>query len=228
VPQSRNRAVPGRIPDECLPIHMSEAEVDELFAACIPRLKKATRRMLRSQQDCEDALQDGLLLAFRKLHQFEGRSSFSTWLYSIVRNTSRIHYRKTAGRQAISLESDISDTVPSSPKAEFVETRPSPEETCIQNERSETLRKTAREMPARYRSAIQYFHIEGLGEEETARRLRLTVGALKSRLHRSRGMLIGRMRRAHPARSSKSWGFGGAARAGLRARCGEGAQLDRP
>jgi DNA-directed RNA polymerase specialized sigma24 family protein len=55
---------------------MSEAEVNELFAVCLPKLKKATRRMLRNEEDSEDALQDGLLLAFRKLHQFQGRSAF--------------------------------------------------------------------------------------------------------------------------------------------------------
>ncbi len=204
--QSRNTTVSGpEMGHECLPIHMSEAEINDLFAACLPKLKKATRKMLGNPQDCEDALQEGLLLAFRKLHQFEGRSSFSTWLHSIVRNTSRSHYRKTAGRQTVSLESDISDTAESFPKPGLAETRPSPEEICIQNERSEILRRTARTMPARYRPAIQHFHIEGLGEEETARRLHMTVSALKSQLHRSRRVLILRMRGSHLAARSKRW-----------------------
>ena len=206
MPQSRIRAISGRMPDECLPIHMSEAEVNELFVACLPKLKNAARRMLKNQEDCEDALQDGLLLAFRKLNQFEGRSSFLTWLYSIVRNTSRVHYRKMAGRQAISLESDASATAPSLPDSEFMEKRPSPEELCILNERSEILRKVVREMPARFQPAIQFFHLEGLGEEETARRLQVTVGALKSQIHRSRRMLICKAQRSYIARRSSLWG----------------------
>ncbi len=200
--QSRNTTVSGPATGHgYLPIHMSAAELNDLFAACLPKLKKATRKMLSNPQDCEDALQEGLLLAFRKLHQFEGRSSFSTWLHSIVRNTSRSHYRKIVGRQTVSLESAISDTAESLPKAELAETRPSPEEICIQNEHSEILRKAARTMPARYRPAIQHFHIEGLGEEETARRLRITVSALKSQLHRSRRILLLRMRSSHLAGS---------------------------
>ncbi len=199
--QSRNTTVSRPATGhECFPIHMSEAEINDLFAACLPKLKKATRKMLSNPQDCEDALQEGLLLAFRKLHQFEGRSSFSTWLQSIVKNTSRSHYRKTAGRRVVPLELDISDTTESFRKPELAETRPSPEEICIQNERSEILRKTARTMPAHYRPAIQHFHIEGLGEEETARRLHMTVSALKSHLHRSRRILILRMRNSHLAR----------------------------
>jgi DNA-directed RNA polymerase specialized sigma24 family protein len=76
VPQSEKRGVPAQMSEGCLPIYVSEEEINELFAACLPKLKKAARRMLRNQQDCEDALQEGLLLAFRKLHQFEGRSVF--------------------------------------------------------------------------------------------------------------------------------------------------------
>jgi len=205
VPQSRNKAIPGHMPEECLPIHMSEAEINELFAACLPKLKKATRRMLQNEQDFEDALQDGLLLAFRKLHQFEGRSSFLTWLYSIVRNTSRVHFRKVAGRQAVSLESNTLATTPSSPKPDFAEKRPSPEELCIQNERSEILRRAAREMPQRYQPAIQYFHLEGLGEQESARRLHVTVSALKSQLHRSRNILICKAQRSSPVVRSPFW-----------------------
>ncbi len=196
MPQSENRGIPAQMSEGCLPIHMSEQEINELFAACLPKLKRAVRRMLRNQQDCEDVLQEGLFLAFRKLRQFEGRSSLLTWLYSIVRNTSRIHYRKTAVRQTMSLESDTSGMFQSLTESEFVETRPSPEELCIQNERSEILRRTARRMPARYQPAIEYFHLEGLGEQETARRLQVTVSALKSQLHRSRRMLISRIRRS--------------------------------
>jgi RNA polymerase sigma-70 factor, ECF subfamily len=197
LPHSSNKGIPVRIPKNCLPANMSESEVNELFASCLPRLKKAVRSMLSNEQDSEDALQDALLLAYRKLDQFEGRSSFLTWLYSIVRNTSRVHYRKNLARQTISVEPQDAEQAPLPQKQEFVETRPSPEEICIQKERSEILRRTTRKMPARYRAAIYYFHLEGLGEQETARRLQISESALKSQLHRSRRMLTSRMRRLY-------------------------------
>jgi RNA polymerase sigma-70 factor, ECF subfamily len=176
---------------------MTDEQINELFATCLPRLKKAARKMLANQQDSEDALQDGLLLAFRKLHQFEGRASFSTWLYSIVRNTSKMHYRRQAAHQAISLEPQLEEEHPYSSDKELAASRPSPEQLCIQNERSEILRRATKEIPAKYHPAIQYFHLEGLGEEETARRLRITQSALKSQLHRSRRMLVTRIRKAY-------------------------------
>lgn len=186
---------------------MSEAQINELFASCLPRLRKASRKMLVNQQDCEDALQDGLLLAFRKLHQFEGRSSFLTWLYSIVRNTSRMHYRKTAGRRGLSLESESPSGDLLFSENDFVENRPSPEQACIEQERSEILREAARELPAKYHPAIYLFHLEGFGEAETARRLRITPSALKSQLHRSRRMLTSRIRKSHLANGLRASGF---------------------
>lgn len=180
----------ARVSGKRLPIDMTDAEINQLFASCLPRLKKAARNMLANQQDSEDALQDGLLLAYRKLHQFEGRSSFSTWLYSIVRNTSKMHYRKHAAHQTVPLEAELTDE-------HVAGTRPSPEELCIQNERSEILRRATKEIPAKYHPAIQYFHLDGLGEEETARRLQISQSALKSQLHRSRRMLVTRIRKSY-------------------------------
>ena len=173
---------------------MSESEVNDLFASCLPKLKKATRRMLRNQEDSEDALQDGLLLAFRNLHQFQGRSAFLTWVHSIVRNSSRVHYRKAAAHPTLSLEPILTDQSMPLAKSKFIETRPSPEETCIQRERSEILRRTTRELPSKYRRAVRHFLLEGLGETETARRLGVTTSALKSQLHRSRRILTHRIR----------------------------------
>lgn len=227
MPQSTNKFIPAPVPENKLPVNMSEEEVNELFASCLPRLKKATRKMLSNQQDSEDALQDGLLLAFRKMHQFEGRSSFLTWLHSIVRNTSRRHYRKASRRHSVSLEQGTPQESLNLQTAEFVETRSSPEEICIRKERSEILRKTAQEMPTKYLPAIQYFHMEGLGEEETARRLNLTVSALKSRLHRSRRMLTSRIRKSYVIVRARRSGFYRSVPPMLSARCAEESRVRR-
>jgi RNA polymerase sigma-70 factor, ECF subfamily len=123
---------------------MSEREVNDLFACCLPKLKKATRKMLRNPQDSEDAMQDGLLLASRKLHQFEGRSAFLTWLNSIVRNSARGHYRKAAAHPTISIDHGLGDQNTPLPESRFVEPQPSPEAVCIQHERSDILRRATR------------------------------------------------------------------------------------
>jgi RNA polymerase sigma-70 factor, ECF subfamily len=207
---------------------MNEAELNDLFASCLPKLKKAARRMLCNQQDSEDALQEGLLLAFQKLHQFEGRSSFATWLHSIVRNASRMQHCKVSAHPGVPIESEFPDETPVLHKTEFVETGPSPEEICIQKERSEIIRKATTRMPARYQPAIQYFHWEGLSEQETAQKLCLTSSALKSQLHRSRRMLTSRIRKSYVAVRARRSGFYRPVPPRLSARCAEESRVGEP
>jgi RNA polymerase sigma-70 factor, ECF subfamily len=181
---------------ERLPCEMDAAQLNELFAACLPRLRKSARRMFRNEQDSEDALQDALLLAFRKIHQFEGRSSFATWVYSIVRNTSRGYYRKTTAHPTISADLDYPSEEALVEHKHFADERPTPEEAYAQKERSAIFRRAAQELPERYRAAVYQFYLRGLGEEATAKALGIKVSALKAKLHRSRIQLSYHIRKA--------------------------------
>jgi RNA polymerase sigma factor (sigma-70 family) len=53
-------------------------------------------RVLGIQEDAEDVAQEGFIKAYEQLHQFEGTSKFSTWLYTIVYRTAlaKIQSRK--------------------------------------------------------------------------------------------------------------------------------------
>jgi len=55
-------------------------------------------RVLGNAEDAEDALQDGLLSAYRNLKRFEGRSQFSTWLTRIVINAALMRRARSASR----------------------------------------------------------------------------------------------------------------------------------
>ena len=97
---------PGNFKEDCMPSEVgSEIDrenekvvslimggdrkaVDLLFASHIPQLRRTAAWMLANSDDSEDALQDGLLLAYRNLNQFQGRAKFSTWLHRI-RNQRR-------------------------------------------------------------------------------------------------------------------------------------------
>jgi RNA polymerase sigma-70 factor (ECF subfamily) len=66
-------------------------------------------RVMRNYEDAEDALQDGLLSAFRNLKGFEGRSQFSTWLTRIVINAALMRRRSMSSRPAM-LSGENDDT----------------------------------------------------------------------------------------------------------------------
>jgi RNA polymerase sigma-70 factor, ECF subfamily len=69
----------ARAGDEDAYRRLVEPHRTELHAHCY--------RMLGSFHDAEDAVQDSLLRAWRGLANFEGRSSFRSWLYKIATNT---------------------------------------------------------------------------------------------------------------------------------------------
>ena len=56
-------------------------------------------RMLGNAQEAEEACQDTFLRIFHKLHQFEGRSAFKTWLFRIVYNFCMTRRRKLATKR---------------------------------------------------------------------------------------------------------------------------------
>jgi RNA polymerase sigma-70 factor (ECF subfamily) len=158
--------------------------------------------MLHNREDSEDAVQDALLLAYRKLHQFQGRSSFSTWLHSIVRNTARLYYRNAKAQPMLSTDHELFEEEQLAAENVFVDAHPTPEESWAQRERSLLLRSAANTLPKRCQAAVLQFYCKGLGEAVAAKTLGITVPALKARLHRSRHLLTRRIRQKCAPRAS--------------------------
>ncbi len=75
-----------------------EQAVEALFRRYQRPLFQTALRVLGNTEDAEDALQDGLLSAYRNLKRFEGRSQFSTWLTRIVINAAVRRFRWTKRR----------------------------------------------------------------------------------------------------------------------------------
>ena len=169
-----------------LPINMDATELGELFASCMPRLAKTAKQIMRNSPDSEDVLQEGLLSAFQNLNQFQGRSKFSTWLHSIIRNAAKMHMRKMASRPLYSIERELADQNSFLAESAFPDTRPNPEESCAQEERSRILMTTLGDLPPIYQRVIQLCDIEGLGGRDAAETLGLSIPALKTCLHRAR------------------------------------------
>jgi hypothetical protein len=63
-----------------------------------------------------------------------------------------------------------------------------------------------RELPARYQTAILHFYLKGLGEREAAKHMGVTESSLKAQLHRSRRILIQKIRKMYlPGMCSSSF-----------------------
>ena len=51
-------------------------------------------KLLKNREDAEEVTQDAFVKAYKNISQFEGKSKFSTWLYTIVYNTALTRLRK--------------------------------------------------------------------------------------------------------------------------------------
>jgi RNA polymerase sigma-70 factor (ECF subfamily) len=79
----------------------------ELYAHC--------RRLLRSDHDAEDALQEVLLRAWRGLGQYEGRASLRSWLYRIATNVCLNEIDRRKRRPPVATDEPVEQAGPDGP-----------------------------------------------------------------------------------------------------------------
>jgi RNA polymerase sigma-70 factor (ECF subfamily) len=140
--------------------------------------------------DAEDALQECFLAAWRSADTYRGGESARAWLFSIARNALRRQHRRRVGEPAAmeSLES-----------LGAMAGWGDPSEAGARFEVMEELAWAMGQLPDEEREVVTLRDLEGLGGDETAEALGVTVAAMKSRLHRGRLRLMGVLRRAEAA-----------------------------
>ncbi|MBA9085338.1 RNA polymerase sigma-70 factor (ECF subfamily) [Fontibacillus solani] len=137
--------------------------------------------MLKSSQMellAEDLCSETFYKAFRSLHSFrEVDASFSTWLYTIARNTVLSELRKQRNGN---IPLDESGYVPVAP-SEIV-----PEQAVLRSEKVDMVREAINNLPEKQRSALILREYEQLDYQEIASILGQSVSAVKSLLFRAR------------------------------------------
>lgn len=93
-------------PDQDLVEEVKKGQVTS-FSVLVQRhqrvLLQLALRMTRELELAEDVVQDSFIKAFQKIHLFEGRSSFKSWMYRIVINTAKNKMRR-GRREVVDLE----------------------------------------------------------------------------------------------------------------------------
>jgi len=138
-------------------------------------------RMLGSQDDAEDAVQEVFLRAHRSLKAFRGNARFSTWLYRIATNFCLDEIRRRKSPVSFDALSEDSSWEP--------EDESGANDPARQLDRSltkEAVESALRAMSPNYRILIVLRHLEGLPYEEIASILGCSINSLNVRLHRAR------------------------------------------
>jgi len=132
----------------------------------------------RMEVMAEDLCSETFYKAFRSLHSFrEVEASFSTWLYTIARNTVLSELRRHKG-----------NTIPFEEGGpfKFVSSESTPEQTILRNEKVSKVREAINNLPEKQRSALILREYDQLEYQEIANILGQTVSSVKSLLFRAR------------------------------------------
>ncbi len=164
---------------------------EEAFAALLGRYQGKVYRLAmnltRNPQDAEEVTQDVFLAVARKIGGFDGRATFSTWLYRVTANAALIKLRSRRNEPHPSIETAgpafAADGSFARPVADWSDL---PEERLLAAESRQVLRKAIENLPPDYKALVVLRDIEGLSNQEVAEILGTTVLAVKSRLHRAR------------------------------------------
>ncbi|AKF95480.1 sigma-70 family RNA polymerase sigma factor [Brevibacillus laterosporus] len=135
-------------------------------------------RQAHLEHIAEDICQETFYKAYKSLHSFRDvEATFSTWLYTIARNTVLSELRKSRNAD-VYLEDSVQ--VPS------ISFERLPEQQLLQTEREDLVRQAINNLPEKQRSALILREYEQLDYNEIAKILDLTVSSVKSLLFRAR------------------------------------------
>jgi len=171
----------GGVPDE--DVLTASVSQPHLFAQIVrkyeaPFLRKA-QSIVRSEEEATDVVQEAFTKIYLNAAKFQKQegASFSSWGYRILINTALTHYtkRKREGMFRTELEPEIMELIPDKNLRQF-------EKKELMDEIASVLTR----MPESFARVLTLFFVEGKPQEEIARSEGVSVGAIKTRVHRAK------------------------------------------
>jgi RNA polymerase sigma-70 factor (ECF subfamily) len=146
-------------------------------------------RILQSEADAEDAVQEAHLHVLARLDQFAGRSSFLTWLTRIVMNEALM--RRRARKPSVAL-----DVPPANggTNVVLISTARNPEQQALEEEMRQVLHSALSALPEKYRTVFRMREVDEVDVDTVAVRLGISHECVKTRLHRAKVLLRRRLR----------------------------------
>ncbi|MBB4119689.1 RNA polymerase sigma-70 factor (ECF subfamily) [Mesonia hippocampi] len=134
-------------------------------------------RFMKNEHDAEEAMQEGFIQAFTKLHQFTGEVTFGAWLKRIVINKS-IDMLKARKLDLVALDEHRVAKVEEDNNWDVADS-------VTINQVKEAIAK----LPERYKYPVMLFLIEGYDHEEISEILNITAVSSRTLVHRGKRKL---------------------------------------
>ena len=172
-----------------------EQALEAIFNRYSAKLYNVAQRILGEVADAEEVIQDVFWTAFRKANSFRGTAQFSTWLFRLTINAALGKIRRSKKNKEIEYE----EYLPKFQKDGHHSVRPvvdwsdTLDEKYAERELQQLLNDALDQLKPVDKSAVVLSDMEGMSDKEIAVMLGLTVSAVKTRLHRARLFLRGKL-----------------------------------
>jgi RNA polymerase sigma-70 factor (ECF subfamily) len=169
--------------------------LESIFNLYSSKLYNVAQRILGDAADAEEAVQDVFWTAYCKAKSFQGNSQFSTWLYRLTVNAALGKIRRSKKGK----ETTYEEFLPKFAKDGHHQVRPvvdwsnTVEESYAQQETQTLLAQALDQLKPLDKSIVVLSDLEGMSDKEIAVITKLTVSAVKTRLHRARLFLRGKL-----------------------------------
>lgn len=157
------------------------------------KLVNYLNRLIHDYEMAVDLAQEAFIRVYRNANRYKGEYQFSTWLYRIATNLAidemrrrerkgRFFFYKVKGRFQ---QEDGTRCLP--------DLRYSPEKSLDRTEKLERLQVAIDSLPGKYRFAFILKEVQELSYQEISKVLRISLGTVKSRVHRAKILLRGKL-----------------------------------
>ena len=161
---------------------------EQLVRTASGRLLATAYRILGNEDDAQDAVQEGLISAWKGIAGFEGGASLSTWLHRIVVNAALSRLRSARGRGEVSLMTDGGAVEPAFEGRPAAWSDPGPKlEKRLAMRRA--IQKAMGSIPEEFRTVLVLGDVEDLSSREVSERLGIPDATVRQRLHRARAAM---------------------------------------
>lgn len=150
------------------------AALGELFERHHAALFRFCLRMTGNRAESEDLVQDAFMRMLKSRDSFRPDMSFSPWMYRIAHNVAVDYLRRSS--RAPRAEPDLEDRPMD---------RPPGDERLLEREQAGLVRRALLELPPDLREVLLLSRFEMKSYDEVAAALGVTVGTVKTRVHRA-------------------------------------------
>ncbi|HHY17921.1 MAG TPA: sigma-70 family RNA polymerase sigma factor [Firmicutes bacterium] len=164
----------------------------EAFEALVTAYEKSLYniafRMVSNSEDAMDIVQDVFLKAYQALPEFRGDSRFSTWIYRVCVNASLDYLRKNRKVKVYSLDAPV--VFPDSEVQRQIEDSGDSTEDIVESQfLGQRVLGVLNDLDSHYRTILILCDVQGYSYKEISEILDISLGTVKSRIHRARNLV---------------------------------------